>query len=104
MKLFNQEVLRVICSHMGYRHISTVELTKGSINESFAHPRDIYQPVIGKSAFALVLVYNHPPGNPAPSEADIRLTRQLAEGAEILPIKMLDHVIVGQFFEGRLGY
>jgi DNA repair protein RadC len=89
---------------LGYRHIATVENTKGNINESFAHPRDIYQPVIGQSAFAFVLVYNHPSGNPAPSEADIRLTRQLAEGAEILQIYMLDHVIVGQFFEGRLGY
>jgi DNA repair protein RadC len=49
-------------------------------------------------------LHNHPSGNPAPSEADIRLTRRLAEGARILQINMLDHVIVGQSFEGRPGY
>ena len=104
MKLFSQEVLRVILLDTRYRHSSTVEITKGTINESLAHPRDIFRPVIGQSAFAFVLVHNHPSGNPAPSEADIRLTRRLAEGARILQINMLDHVIVGQSFEGRRGY
>jgi DNA repair protein RadC len=104
MKFFNQEVLRVILLDTRYRHISTLEITKGSINESLAHPRDIFRPVIGQSAFAFVLAHNHPSGNPAPSEADIRLTRRLAEGAQILQINMLDHVIVGQSFEGRPGY
>ena len=87
-----------------YRHISTVEITNGGINESLAYPRDIFRPVIGQSAYAFVLVHNHPSGNPAPSEADIRLTRRMAEGARILQINMLDHVIVGQSFEGRPGY
>jgi DNA repair protein RadC len=104
MKLFNQEVLRVILLDTRYRHISTGEITKGSINESLAHPRDIFRPVIGQSAYAFVLVHNHPSGNPAPSEADIRLTSRLAEGARILQINMLDHVIVGQSLEGRPGY
>ena len=104
MKLFSQEVLRVILLDTGYRHSLTVEITKGSINESLAYPRDIFRPVIGQSAYAFVLVHNHPSGEPAPSEADIRLTRRLAEGARILQINMLDHVIVGQSFESRPGY
>jgi len=58
MKLFTQEVLRVILLDTRYRHISTVEITKGSINESLAHPRDIFRPVIGQSAYAFVLVHN----------------------------------------------
>ena len=87
-----------------YRHISTVEITKGSINESLAHPRDIFRPVIAQSAFAFVLVHNHPSGDSSPSEADLRLTRRLTEGARILQINMLDHVIVGQSFDVRLGY
>src|SRR5271166_6125466 len=58
MKLFNQEVLSVILLDTRYRHISTVEITKGSINESLAHPRDIFRPVIGQSAYAFVLVHN----------------------------------------------
>jgi hypothetical protein len=58
MKLFNQEVLRVILLDTRYRHTSTVEIPKGSINESLAHPRDIFRPVIGQSAYAFVLVHN----------------------------------------------
>jgi DNA repair protein RadC len=53
-----QEVLRVILLDTRYRHISTVEITKGSINESLAHPCDIFRPVISQSAFAFVLVHN----------------------------------------------
>ena len=78
MKLFNQEVLRVILLDTRYRHISTVEITKGSINQSLAHPRDIFRPVIEQSAYAFGLVHNHAFGESAPSEADIRLTRRLA--------------------------
>jgi DNA repair protein RadC len=104
MKLFNQEVLRVILLDTRYRHSSTIEITKGTINESLAYPRDIFRPVIGQSAYAFVLVHNHPSGDPAPSDADIRLTRRLAEGARILQVNMLDHVIVGQPFADRLGY
>ena len=75
------------------------------VEESLSsYPRDIFRPVIGQSAYAFVLVHNHPSGDPAPSEADIRLTRRLAEGARVLQINVLDHVIVGQSFEGRPGY
>jgi DNA repair protein RadC len=63
-----------------------------------------FRPVIGQSAYAFVLVHNHPSGDASPSEADIRLTRRLAERARILQINMLDHVIVGQPFEGRPVY
>jgi DNA repair protein RadC len=62
MKLLSQEVLRVILLGTRYRRISTVEITKGSINESLAYPRDIFRPVIGQSAFAFVLAHNHPSG------------------------------------------
>jgi DNA repair protein RadC len=104
MKLFNQEVLRVILLDTRYRHSSTVEISKGSINESLAHPRDIFRPIIGHASYAFVLVHNHPSGDPAPSDADILLTRRLAEGARILQVNMLDHVIVGQPFADRPGY
>jgi DNA repair protein RadC len=56
------------------------------------------------SAFAFVLVHNHPSGDSNPSEADIRLTRRLSDGARILQINMLDQVIVGQPLGGRPEY
>jgi DNA repair protein RadC len=104
MKLLNQEVLRVFLLNTRYRHLSTVEISRGTINESLAHPRDIFRPVIAQSAYAFVLVHNHPSGDATASESDIRLTRRLGEGARILQINMLDHVIIGRTFGGRPGY
>jgi DNA repair protein RadC len=68
MKLFNQEVLRVILMDARYRHILIVEITKGSINESLAYPQDIFRPVFGQSAYAFVLEHNHPRGDPLPAK------------------------------------
>ena len=62
MKLLNQEVLRVILLDARYRHFSTIEITKGTVNESLAHPREIFRPVIALSAYGFVLVHNHPSG------------------------------------------
>jgi DNA repair protein RadC len=68
------------------------------------HPREIFKHAIVHSAYAFVLVHNHPSGDPSPSEADIRLTRRISEGARLLQIHFLDHVIVGASIEGRPGF
>src|ERR1700745_2231099 len=93
MKLFNQEVLRVILLDTRQRLITIIDVTKGGLNESLAYPRDIFRPVISHSAYSFVLAHNHPSGDP--SKADLRLTRRLNEAARILQIQMLDHVIIG---------
>src|SRR5260370_15494388 len=96
MKLLNQEVLRIVLLDAKRRLISMVDITKGTLNESLVHPREIFRAVISSnSAYAFVLAHNHPSGDPAPSECDIRLTRRLAEGATI-QINMLDHLIIGR--------
>lgn len=104
MKLLNQGVLRVILLDARYRHFSTIEITKGTVNEFLAHPREIFRPVIAVSACGFVLVHNHPSGDFSPRDADFRLTRRLGEGARILQINMLDHMIVGKSVGGRPGY
>ena len=65
------------------------------MNESIAHPRDIFRPAITSSAYAVIVVHNHPSGDPSPSQSDHSLTRRLAEAAELLQIKLLDHIIIG---------
>ena len=67
-------------------------------------PCEIFRPAIIHSAYAFVLVDNHPSGSVSPSDADLRLTKRIASGARILQINFLDHVIVGQAVAGRLGY
>jgi DNA repair protein RadC len=81
MQSFRQEVLRVILLDTRFRRITTVDITKGTVNESLAHPREIFRPAIIHSAYALVVVHNHPSGDPSPSEADSRFTRRLSEGS-----------------------
>ena len=104
MKLFNQEVLRVVLLDARQRLITMIDVTKGGLNESLAHPREIFRPVISHSAYSFILVHNHPSGDSSPSEADLRLTRRISEAARILQIQLLDHVIIGQPMNDRQGY
>ncbi|MGK0188600.1 MAG: DNA repair protein RadC [Verrucomicrobiales bacterium] len=70
-------------------------VSMGSLNETTAHPREIFAPVLCAGAFAFILMHNHPSGDPSPSQADRNLTRRITEGASIFEIKFLDHVIIG---------
>lgn len=67
----------------------------GTLNASLAHPREIFHPAIESHAAAIVLVHNHPSGDPLPSKDDIELTKQVHEASKIVDIDILDHVIIG---------
>ena len=101
MRSLCKESLRVVLLDTRYHLMRVEEISKGTVNESIAHPRDIFQPVFTAAAFAFVLVHNHPSGDPAPSEADRRLTTRLAEASKLLQVQLLDHVIVGSPDNGR---
>ena len=66
----------------------------GSLNASIVHPREVFLPAIVHSAASIVLVHNHPSGDPEPSEEDLSITRRLVEVGELVGIDVLDHVIV----------
>jgi DNA repair protein RadC len=104
MRLLDRESLRVVLLDTRYRLIAISEISKGTLNESLAHPREIFKPAISHSAYAFVLAHNHPSGDPAPSDADLKLTRRVAECARMLQIQLLDHIILGSPQEGRTGY
>src|SRR5260370_40073464 len=104
MKGFHQEVVRVVLLDSQHRCITKVEISKGTVNASLAHPREIFRAAIIHSAFAFVLVHNHPSGDPTPSQADVHLMEGIAAGARILQINFLDHVIVGQAMAGGRSY
>ncbi len=67
----------------------------GSLNASIVHPREVFQPAILHSAASIVLVHNHPSGDPEPSEEDLSITRRLVQVGDLVGIAVLDHVIVG---------
>ncbi len=104
MRALHRESLRVILLDTRYQLLRIEEVSLGSVNESIAHPREVFRPALLYSAYAVVAVHNHPSGDPAPSQADHSLTRRLREAAELLQIKLLDHIIIGAPAEGRLPY
>ncbi|MHA3772869.1 RadC family protein [Verrucomicrobiota bacterium sgz303538] len=104
MRSLAKESLRVVLLDTKYHLLRIHQVSLGSLNESVAHPREIFQPALTYSAYAFILVHNHPSGDPSPSEADRRLTVRLNEGARLLQIQMLDHVIIGTADNGRQPY
>ena len=75
---------------MGYSLIST-----GTLDTILVHPREVFRPAIVAVASAIVLLHNHPSGDPTPSEADIKVTRDLVRAGQLLKIDVLDHLIMG---------
>jgi len=67
----------------------------GTLNQSLSHPREVFHPAIDSHAAAIILVHNHPSGDPSPSKDDIELTKQIYQASKILSIDILDHVIIG---------
>jgi DNA repair protein RadC len=96
--------MRVILLDTRYHLVRTVEISTGSVNESIAHPREVFRPAVIASAYAVIVVHNHPSGDPSPSQADHNLTRRLAEAAELMQIKLLDHIIIGAYRANDCGY
>ncbi len=76
------------------RLIGQAEVSVGCLDTTLAHPREVFEKAIRAGAAAIVVVHNHPSGDPSPSDDDVRLTRRLSEAAKILGIRLLDHVIV----------
>lgn len=76
--------------------IAEQEISKGILDASIIHPREVFKPAIKNSASKIILIHNHPSGNPEPSREDIDITERLVSAGEELGIKVLDHVIVGK--------
>jgi len=71
-------------------------VTRGILNSALVHPREVFRTVIAENACAVVLVHNHPSGDPTPSPQDVEITAQLVSAGKVLGIAVLDHVIVGR--------
>lgn len=85
----------VLCLNRKNRLRKLVEITSGTATSSLAHPREVFRAAIQHGATAIVCAHNHPSGDPAPSAADVQVTRQLREAARAVDIDLQDHVIVG---------
>lgn len=75
--------------------ISVEKISTGILDASIIHPREIFKPAIKNSASRIILVHNHPSGDPRPSEEDLSITRKLIDAGDLMGIEVLDHVIIG---------
>lgn len=92
----DQETVWVLPLDQKYRlRRSPIEVTKGILNASLSHPREVFREAIRMAAAAVIIAHNHPSGDPTPSAEDITTTRQLVETGKVVGIQVLDHIIIG---------
>jgi DNA repair protein RadC len=91
-----KEEFHVVLLDQKHRVIKTEQITVGLSNKSLVHPREVFRPAIQESASAVILVHNHPSGDPTPSQEDKTITKELKGAAEVLSVRLLDHIILGK--------
>lgn len=97
-----KEIFKSVLLDSKNRIMKDVTISEGSLTASIVHPREVFQPAIRESAAAVIFVHNHPSGDPTPSREDLEITRRLVQVGELIGIKVLDHIIVGE--EGYVSF
>ena len=100
-RLREVETFQIILLNTRRRLIRVVQISEGTLDTLLVHPREVFKPAIAANAAAVVLTHNHPSGDPTPSEADIKVTRDLIRAGQLLKIDVLDHVILGRATQER---
>lgn len=95
MRYLDREHFRVLLLNSKSQVITIEQISVGTLNESYAHPREIFKNAIKRSAATIIVVHNHPSGDPTPSLEDIDLTKRLVDAGKIIGIEVLDHIIIG---------
>ena len=100
-RLRQVETFQILLLNTRRRLIDVVKISEGTLDTILVHPREVFKPAISANAAALVLAHNHPSGDPTPSEADIKVTRDLIRAGQLLKIDVLDHIILGRATQDR---
>ncbi|MGD2249798.1 MAG: DNA repair protein RadC [Candidatus Methanofastidiosia archaeon] len=95
MKYKKQEEFRVLLLDNKKRLINQLKVAIGTIDKAYVHPRDVFRPAVAAGAKSIIIVHNHPSGDPEPSKADFVLTRELCMCSKIVDIEISDHIIIG---------
>ena len=95
-RLQKVESFQVLLLNTRKRLIRAEEISQGLLDTILVHPREVFRAAITANAAAIILIHNHPSGDPAPSEADIKVTRDLIRAGQLLKIEVVDHVIIGR--------
>jgi len=95
-RLRNVESFQVLLLNTRKKLVRVEEISEGTLDTILVHPREVFRAAIVANAAGIVLVHNHPSGDPTPSEADIKVTRDLIRAGQLLKIDVVDHVIIGR--------
>lgn len=95
MRDLSHEEFRVLLLNTQHAVLREVTVTRGILDGSIVHPREVFRTAIAEAAAAILLVHNHPSGDPTPSPEDRAVTDQLARAGEVIGIPVLDHVVIG---------
>ena len=95
MRYLQKEHFRIALLDTKNQIIVTEEISVGTLNASIVHPRDVFKAAIKRNSNSMILVHNHPSGDPKPSNEDINITNRLVEVGNLIGIKVLDHIIIG---------
>ncbi|MCX7653156.1 MAG: DNA repair protein RadC [Fervidobacterium sp.] len=98
MQILPQETVRVIFLDSKLNVISSKEISRGTITTSLAHPRDIFREAIIRNSTAIIMVHNHPSGDPTPSQEDVELTKRIKKAGELLGVSLVDHIVIGKTY------
>jgi DNA repair protein RadC len=96
MRYYDREHFRVLYLDRKGGLIIWEDISVGGLHSSIVHPREVFKPAIKRSAASIILIHNHPSGDPTPSREDIEVTRRLMEAGGIMGIDVLDHIIIGE--------
>ncbi len=96
MEDLSHEVFRVALLDAQNGLLRDRVISEGTLSASLVHPREVFKPAILESAASVILLHNHPSGDPTPSREDVRLTRQLVECARLLDLRIHDHMVIGR--------
>ncbi|HLR21982.1 MAG TPA: DNA repair protein RadC [Tissierellaceae bacterium] len=95
MRFLNKEHFRIAILDTKNQVLAIENISIGTLNSSIVHPRDVFNMAIRRSANSIILIHNHPSGDPQPSNEDINITHRLVDVGDLLGIKVLDHIIIG---------
>lgn len=95
MKYYDREHFRVMYLDRKGGLLKMEDVSVGGLHSSIVHPREVFKTAVKKSAASMILVHNHPSGDPTPSQEDIDITHRLLEAGKLMGIEIIDHVVIG---------
>ncbi len=95
MRDLKKEVFKVVLLDGKNKIIKDVTISEGTLTKSIVHPREVVKEAITESSAAIILIHNHPSGEPQPSQDDIEITNRIISTCELVGIRVLDHIIIG---------